>query len=206
MKNKHQAVKIVWRGHHAPRGVVFFHEDPEAVVWADAGVSAQPLFISCNTLPKHVLAGVRFGGENQNTDSVVVGYASAIRIRDSEGRAGCEQTNNRAELLAAIKAMRVQDGNLVIRSDSDYVVRIATGPLQGEREMHNKGDADLWVAFVTELRLKDTRQPNFVLDQNDTRQKSTLTGRSPPLWTKEETMLQTHWRLPLRNITQLRRH
>ena len=49
----------------------------------------------------------------------LVGHASAIVMRDSEGRAddrtrsfilpGREQTNNRAELLAAITAMRVQD-------------------------------------------------------------------------------------------------
>ena len=38
---------------------------------------------------------------------------------------GREQTNNRAELLAVITAMQVQDGNLEIRSDSEYVVRIA---------------------------------------------------------------------------------
>ena len=30
--------------------------------------------------------------------------------------------------------MRVQEGNLEIRSDSEYVVRIATGLLQGETE------------------------------------------------------------------------
>ena len=39
---------------------------------------------------------------------------------------GREQTNNRAELLAVVAAMEVHDGNLEIRSDSDYAVRIAT--------------------------------------------------------------------------------
>ena len=53
---------------------------------------------------------------------------------------GREQTNNRAELLAAIAAMRVQDGNLEIRSDSEYVVRIATGLLQGERQLNHEGN------------------------------------------------------------------
>ena len=48
-------------------------------------------------------------------------------------------TNNRAELLAAITAMRVQDGNLVVRSDSEYVVRFATGLLHCERRLNNEG-------------------------------------------------------------------
>ena len=48
-----------------------FFEDPEAVAWADAGISAQPLFIGCNTLPENVLADARFEGETQNNDSVV---------------------------------------------------------------------------------------------------------------------------------------
>ena len=39
---------------------------------------------------------------------------------------GREQTNNRENLLAVIAAMQVHDGNLEIRSDIEYVVRIAT--------------------------------------------------------------------------------
>ena len=65
------------------------------------------------------------------------------------------QTNNRAELLAAITAMRVQDGNL------DYVVRIATGLLEGEIHLKNEGDADLWDEIATKLKLKSTRQLSF---------------------------------------------
>ena len=84
-------------------------------------------------------------------------HATAIRMRGSEGRAvgsssvlvmtgialsclpGCEQTNNRAELLAAIAAMRVQDGSLEIRSDSEYVVRVAAGP---ERQLNNGAETE----------------------------------------------------------------
>ena len=40
---------------------------------------------------------------------------------------GREQTNNRAGLQAAITAMRVQDVNLEIGSDNEYVVRTAAG-------------------------------------------------------------------------------
>ena len=42
------------------------------------------------------------------------------------------------------------------------VVRIATGLSQGERQLNNKGTADLWDEFLTELRLKTTRQLDFV--------------------------------------------
>ena len=43
--------------------------------------------------------------------------------------------------------MRVLGGNLEIRSDSEYVVHIATGLLQGERQLNNEGIADLWDEF-----------------------------------------------------------
>ena len=89
-----------------------------------------------------------------------------------------EQTNNRAELLAAITAMRVQDGNLEIRSDSDHVVRIATRLLQGESQLNNEGDADLWHEFVTELRLKATEQLSFVWIKGHSMQ---LMGRKGPV-------------------------
>ena len=52
MKNKHQAVKISWRGHNASRGVESSLKDPQAVAWADGGISAQPLFIGCDALQK----------------------------------------------------------------------------------------------------------------------------------------------------------
>ena len=45
---------------------------------------------------------------------------------------GREQTNNRAELLAVITAMKIYDGNLEIRSDSDHVVRTANCRMRGE--------------------------------------------------------------------------
>ena len=75
---------------------------------------------------------------------------------------GREQCNNRAEPLATNAAMRVQDGNLGIRSDSEYVVRVAVGLLQCERQLNNEGKAALWAEFVTDLRLKTTRLLDFV--------------------------------------------
>ena len=53
---------------------------------------------------------------------------------------GREQTNNHAELLAA-SAMRVQDGNFDVRSYIEYVVRVVTGLLQGQRHLNNEGNA-----------------------------------------------------------------
>ena len=158
-------------------------EDPEAVAWADAGISAQPLFICGKTLPENVLADARFEGETQNDDSVMAwtdgtcvcnhdarfrgaGCGVFFSIGDDRNRSftltGREETNNRAKLLAAIAAMRVQDGNLEIKSDSESVVRIAAGLLQGERQLNNESNADLWDEFLTELRLKTTRQLDFV--------------------------------------------
>ena len=74
-----------------------------------------------------------------------MGHVSAIRTRGSEEQAVeyslattttemapspyldvSRQTT--AELLAVIAAMQVHDVNLEIRSDSEYVVRIATKP------------------------------------------------------------------------------
>ena len=78
-----------------------------------------------------------------------------------------EQTNNHAELLAVNPAMQVYDGNLEIRSDSEYVVRIATSRTRGETQKCNEGNADLWDEFGTELRLKATRRLDFVWVKRD---------------------------------------
>ena len=61
--------RLLWPSCTSRCGIFF--EDPEAVAWADAGVSAQPLSISCNTLPVNVLAETRFEGETQKNDSIV---------------------------------------------------------------------------------------------------------------------------------------
>ena len=68
--------------------------------------------------------------------------------------ADTEQTNNRAELLAVIAVMKIYDGNLEIRSDSEYVVRITTR----DPERCNEENADLLNEFDTVLRLNDTRR------------------------------------------------
>ena len=84
-------------------------------------------------------------------------------------------------------------------------MRSAAGRLQGERQLNNEGGADLWDEFVTELRLKATPQLNFVWIKGHATQIHTDRETTTTLDTWE-TMLQTHWRLPLRHITQLRRH
>ena len=179
MKDKHQAVKTVYCGRRARCGI--FGEDPEAVAWADPGVRGQPLAISCNTLPVSLQTRDLNVKLTQNDGSVVAWTDGAcvcnqdVRFR----RAGCgvffsigdgrnrsftlhEQTNKRAELLAAIAAIPVRDGNLEIRSNSKYVVLIATGLLHGERQRNIEGNADLWVEFASELRLKTMRRIRFV--------------------------------------------
>ena len=75
---------------------------------------------------------------------------------------GREQTNNRAELLTVIAAMQVHDANLEIRSDSEYVVRIATSHTRGLTQTCYEGNADLWDEFGTGLRRKTTRSFDFV--------------------------------------------
>ena len=72
------------------------------------------------------------------------------------------KTNYRAELLAAIAAMRVHEGNLEIRSDSEYVVHAAPEPVQGERQRTAEGNVVVCAMFACELRLKTTRRIHFV--------------------------------------------
>ena len=118
----------------------------------------------------NVLAATRFECETQNDDSVVARTDGACVCNQDARfrRAGCgvifcigderrsllhfAWTNNGAELLAAIAEMRVQEGNLEIRFDSEYVVRVAT----------IEGNADLWAEIVSELRLKTARRLHFV--------------------------------------------
>ena len=100
-----------------------------------------------------------------------MGHVSAIRTRGSEEQGvffsindnrNCSFTLPPCGTLAAIAAMQVLDGNLEIRSDSEYVVRIATSRARGETHKCNEGNADLWDVFQTVLRLKATRRLDFV--------------------------------------------
>ena len=69
--------------------------------------------------------------------------------------------HNRAELLAVITAMKIYDGNLEIRSDSDYVVRAANCRMRGEIQRSNLENSDLWKEFDTALSFYGTRQVKF---------------------------------------------
>ena len=140
----------------------------------------QPSFLDCSSLPENVRDDERLEIETRNRDSVVTwtdgapGFNEDARFR----RAGCgvffglgehrnrsftpagrEQTNNRAELLAVIPAMRVYTGNLEIRTESEYVVRIAAGILRGGVRKSSDCDADLWNEFETEVRLNSMATP-----------------------------------------------
>ena len=161
---------------------VSFWRTPESAAWADMGPSACAQSISCNTLPDNVLSDVRFERETQNLDCVVA-WTNGACVCNQDARfrrAGCgvifsvnddrncsftlpgrEQTNNRAELFALIAAVKIHDGNLEIRSDSEYVVRLGTSRIRGETQKCNEGNADLWNEFETVLRLNDTRRLEF---------------------------------------------
>ena len=78
------------------------------------------------------------------TDGACVFFGIGENRNRSFTLPGREQTNNWAELLAAITSMRVQDGNFEIRTDSEYVVRIGTGLLQGGIQKSGDCNADLW--------------------------------------------------------------
>ena len=144
------------------------------------GLSACAQSICCNTLPDNVSSDARFERETENNDTTVAwtGGACVCDLDSRFRRAGCgvffsinddrncsftlpghEQTDNRAELLAVIAAMNIQDGNLEIMSDSEYVVRIATS---GETQKCNEENSDLRNEFETVLRLNDKRRLEFV--------------------------------------------
>ena len=153
VRSKPQTTCIARRGRRAPRDVVSF--------WKTL---SQSLGRTWDQVHEHIRS------------TATPCQTASFRMRDSEGkpgamkesRSGCgvffginndrncsftlpgrEQTNNRAELLAVITAMQVHDGNLEIRSDSGYVVRIATSRSRGEMLKGNEGNADLWEAFET---------------------------------------------------------
>ena len=50
----------------------------------------------------------------------------------------------------------------LVQTDSEYVVRIATGRKRGATQKCNEENADLWNEFETVLRLDDTRRLEFV--------------------------------------------
>ena len=95
---------------------------------------------------EHVSATKTRGSEEQAAE-----FSSSINDdRDcSLTLPGREQTNNRAELLAVVAAMKIHDGNLETRSDSEYVVRTATSRIRGETQKCNEENGDLWNEFET---------------------------------------------------------
>ena len=60
-----------------------------------------------------------------------------------------------------ITAMKIHDGNLEIRSDSEYVVRTANSRMRGEAQKGYVENSDLWKEFVTAMRYYGTRQLKF---------------------------------------------
>ena len=111
----------------------------------------------------NVFADTRLECEIQD-DVSVVAWGACVCNQDAKFRRACcgvffsigddrnrsfilpgrEQSNNRAERLAAIATMRVHAGNLEIQglTDSECVVRLATGRLKRERQLNTEGNAD----------------------------------------------------------------
>ena len=56
-----------------------------------------------------------------------------------------------------------------IRSDSEFVVRIASSRTRGETQKGNEGNVDLWHEFETVLRLNVTRRLDCVWVQGHAR-------------------------------------
>ena len=150
--------RLTWPPRTSRCGIIL--EDPESVAWADMEPSTRAHSIGCNILPDSVLSDERFGRETKNNDSIMDWTAGACVCNEDARfrRAGCgvffginddrncsftlpgrEQANNRADLLAVIAAIQVHDVNLEIRSDSEYVVRIATSRTRGETQKKQRG-------------------------------------------------------------------
>ena len=159
-----------------------FLEDPEAAAWADKGPSPSAQSLRCDSLPDNVTSDERFWSETRSHDFVFVWTDGAsVCNQDSRfRRAGCgvffsindnrncsftlpgrEQTNNRAELLAVITAMKIHDGNLEIRSDSEYVVRTANSRMRGEAQKGYVENSNLWKEFDMAMGYYGTRQLKF---------------------------------------------
>ena len=87
--------------------------------------------------------------------SVMTGIALSLCLGVSKRTTvrSCQRQSRRSECKTETRRFR---------SDSEYVARIALGLLQGERQLNNEGDADLWDEFVTGVRLTATRQLSFV--------------------------------------------
>ena len=152
VRSKPQTTWIARRGRRAPRDVVSFWKTLiESVAWADMGPSTRAHSISCNTLPDSVLSDERFGRETWSNDSVVAWTDGACVCRGSEERAveyslvsttteiapsPCLGVSRRT--IVRNSAMQVHEGNLEIRSDSEYV-RIATGRTRGETQKRQRG-------------------------------------------------------------------
>ena len=66
---------------------------------------------------------------------------------------GREQTNNKAELLAVVLALRAEPGPAEIRTDSDYVYKGACALRRGETRQRGDHDA-LWSELGQILRAR----------------------------------------------------
>ena len=107
-------------------------------------------------------------------------WSTRNRYFTSRGR---EQAKKRAELLAAIAATRVHAGNHAIRSDSEYVVRVAAALLHGQRQQTAKSKENPYAEFAVELSLKTTHRLHHVWGKGDAT-KIHVDRESPQPWTK----------------------
>ena len=127
-----------------------------------ARASKHPQHLANVSLPDNV--GEHCASEQQDEGRLVVWTDGAcVHNQDNRfRRAGCgvffskgnarnlafplpgrEQTNNRAELTAALAAVRAHSGPVEVRRDSQHVVSQAAQLLRGEK-VHPKANVDLW--------------------------------------------------------------
>jgi len=157
-----------------------FVEDDIVMQWNDQGPSEDAQHLSGVVLPEHI--GSQCTSETHEDGSVVVWTDGAcVHNQDDRfRRAGCgvffntssarnlsftlpgrEQTNNRAELAAALAAVQAHRGSLEIRSDSQYVVGMAQQLLKGDKVPPGACNADLWNLFKQELEKLPGRRLNI---------------------------------------------
>ena len=108
--------------------------------------------------PAELVSATRTRGSEEQ----VAGYSSASTMTGTAPSRCLDVIRLTTVLICQPSAMKVHDGNLEIRSDSEYVVRIATSRVRGEAKKCNEENADLWNEFEIVLRLIDTRRLEFV--------------------------------------------
>ena len=178
------------------RACGLFVEDEALMQWCDLGPSNDPQHLANVSLPDHV--GEHCASE-QHDDGRLVVWTDGACVYNQDNRfrrAGCgvffskgnarnlaftlpgrEQTNNRAELTAALAAVRSHAGPVEVRSDSQYVVSQAAQLLRGEK-VHPKANVDLWKEMEQEIGARQSSDLVFTWVKAHTTLRDVEKGRT----------------------------